>query len=175
MTKKKPVKHTFSTGDVIAVARGAVGDLSPATLHYWCVQGWLGDSVRGQAGSGSRREFTPMQLLAVAAAVAWQRAGADPGRVISVLRFLVAQKLENVEAELAEGNTFPVPPVMLGEFQLPLPGMGTFVKPEMKAGDEKAARLLAELDLALIWRTIKAEIAKLPPSRPRGRRPKTMK
>jgi hypothetical protein len=172
---KKTVRHAFSTGDVIAVAGGAVGVLSPATLHYWCTQGWLGKSVLGQAGSGSRREFTRIQLLAVAAAVAWQRAGADPGRVLSLLQFLASQQLEFVQAELAAGRTFPVPPVMLGDLRLPLPNMGTFVKPEPRADEEKAAKLLRELDLDVIWRKVKAEIAKLPPSRPRGRRRKNLK
>jgi hypothetical protein len=172
---KKTVRHTFSTGDVIAVSRGAVGVLSPATLHYWCAQGWLGKSVLGQGGSGSRREFSPIQLLAVAAAVAWQRAGADAGRVLSLLQFLASQKLEFVQAELEAGRTFLVPPVMLGDLRLPMPNMGTFVKPEVKQGEEKATKLLAELDLAAIWRRVKAEIAKLPPSRPRGRRRKNLK
>jgi DNA-binding transcriptional MerR regulator len=172
---KKTIKDTFSTGDVIAVVQEVVGALSPATLHYWCAQGLLGESVRGQSGSGSRREFTPMQLLALAEAVAWQRAYADPGRVADVLRFLARQKLDFVEAELAAGRTFPVPQIMLrDEFIMPVPGTGIFVEPQLQPGEEKAAKLLAELDLAVIWRKVKAAIAKLPPSRPRGRRRKNV-
>lgn len=173
--RKKALKDTFSTGDVIAVVNEAVAPLSPATLHHWCSQGLLGESVRGQSGSGSRREFTTMKLLAVAEAVAWQRAYADPGRVADVLRFLARQKLDFVEAELAAGRTFPVPQIMLaGGFIIPVPGTGIFVAPQLQAGDEKAAKLFAELDLAVIWRNVKAATARLPASRPRGRRRKNV-
>jgi hypothetical protein len=164
-------KRSFNTGDMLAVTGVAPGTgVAAGTLHEWCQSGALGAALAGPRGSGVNREYTVEQVLAVACAVAWQRAGADPFRVASVLRFLAWQPLEHIEAEIAAGRTFPVPQIMLkDEFIMPVPGTGIFIEPQKEG---PAARLFAELDLGVIWARVKAAIARLPASRPRGRRPR---
>src|SRR5262249_8795291 len=105
--------------------------------------------------------------------VAWQRAGADSWRVAGVLQFLHRQRLGVIGSEIAAGRTFVVPAVQLGEGILPVKGSGMFGKPELQGTeDEKARKQRAGLDIGLSRQRVKEKIAALPPSRPRGRRPK---
>jgi hypothetical protein len=137
-----------------------------STLDYWLAMGLLGKEYTERAGRGTVREFSIMQLLAVAIGVRWAEAEASPERVQSLISFVAKQNLEHLEAEFAAGRTFAVPPIILASF-VPVPNTGTFIKPEPTTA---TARLFKELDLARCWSGVKEAIAKLPEKRRRGRK-----
>lgn len=153
--------RVLTSGDVCEVAGCPIN-----TLDSWTARGLLGLDKATRSGRGNHRSYTPIAALAVAAGVRWQKAGADPERVASVIQFIARQPKEHLEASFVEGKTFPVPAVMLQGFELNGTG-GMFIVPEREGG---AARLFEELDLARCWEEVLAKIAKLPPQRKRGRK-----
>lgn len=77
----------------------------------------------------------------------------------------MARQLEdNLEANFADGKTFPNPGVRIGDVDIPHSGF--FMKPETP--------LMHELDLAKLWREVKARVAPRPAQRVRDRRPIVM-
>lgn len=154
----------LTSGDVCEIA-----GVTLSMLDRWAAA-WLVGKARGGEGHGFHRTYSPVEALAITAGNRWRMLGADPGRVAGVVRFVGRLSLEQLEAELTAGRTFPVPAVMVGELELPGVG-GIMVEPPLNSPglDPQARELMRKLDLGCCWSEVKRKIARLA-SRPGRRR-----
>jgi hypothetical protein len=155
----------LTSGDVCRLTGIALN-----TLDRWVASGFLSPANKGK-GTGRHRIYTLGEAVAVAAGLKYREQGAGPDRVQGVVRLLAGMPLERLEAELAAGNTFPVPAMLLGDTPRPdcwLPGMMIRPPHNLPVG---AAALIARLDLRVIVLDVrqKAEVlARQPAKQKRG-------
>jgi hypothetical protein len=153
--------------------------IPPNTLDRWVSDGLLRPAAApGPGRGGVRRQYTAGDALAVAAGVAYRRAGAGPDRVAGVVKFLAGYGIERLEADLAAGRTFPVPAALLQRAAAPegMPGElwlpGVMIAPPAWP-TPGAAALARRLDLRAIYADVMRRIGELsrrPSRRERGRR-----
>jgi hypothetical protein len=155
----------------------AVSGVHPQTLRNWCAAGLLRPAQPGTTGTGRGHRFSLAQVFALAAGMLYRREGAAPDRVAGVVRLLAGMPGERLEAHLREGETFPVPAVLLGDAPRPdcwLPGLlirPPYDDPSLSPG---AAALMRRLDLGPLWEKVVREADRLsrrPAQKAPGRRP----
>jgi hypothetical protein len=146
----------FTSGDVAEIA-----DTNVQSIKRWVASSLLS---RSSTGRGRHRTYTISDAIAAAAGALYRREGADQGRIQGVIKFLSSRPLEQLEADLAAGRSFPVPATMLGS-DCCIPGVmiAPLADNELTPG---AKRLLQRLDLVAIVARVKAKVKQLA-ARPR--------
>jgi hypothetical protein len=124
-----------------------VSGVNPQTLRNWVSAGVIEPAEAGTTGTGKGHRFSVMQVIAMCAGRAYWDEGADGPRCAATVRYLAGLTLEYLEAELADGRSFPVPGTMFGKSWMP----GLLVTPPKSP---EIQSLVKKLDL----RNIKAEV-----------------
>lgn len=114
----------------------------------------------GTSGAGKGHRLSLVQVLAIVAFARYREAGAGPERASGVLRFLAKLSQEKLEANFADGRTFPVPESLLHQaaqeegVELPSRIEGMLVEPPSPPTPQ-AAELFRRLDLVALWDELK--------------------
>jgi hypothetical protein len=168
--------RTFTSGEVYKLT-----GVSTALQHEWVQRLKLLAPVSGGTQMGDHRRFDIMAVFAFFAGGKWKGANAGGERYHGVVKLLASMPPERLEAELAAGNTWPVPATLLGELVGEAPGQrcwpGMLVNPAT-LGDltPRMAEVIRRLDLKALWDELHRELDKpVPPPKKRGRPKKTAK
>jgi hypothetical protein len=168
------MSRTWTSGEVERLTT-----VSTALQHEWVSRLGLLSPVSGGTQMGDHRRFDLMGLFAFYVGGKWKAANAGGERYHGIVRLLAGLTRERLEAELAAGNTWPVPATLLekdpelGPLWLP----GLLVNPERFEGLTPHMRAAVKrLDLKVLWDGLQRELDKpAPPPKKRGRPKKAAK
>ena len=139
--------RTLTVGDIQEITDGLVmGGLTPRELHGWCEHGAI-VPVAGGEGYGNHRQFTPLQVVAIAYAAQWWRYGAR----ISAVKGIINAVISLDETELRD--KFASSCVVI------LPSSGVLEVP-------KDIDVPEEFDLCYLYEAVMQEIERLSSHRP---------
>jgi hypothetical protein len=152
--------------------------LGHSVADRWSLAHLAGTAAAGGDGVGNHRRYTLVQAFALFAGARWRAAGAGPLQVAHLVSFLARVSQEQLEAEFASGRTMPILASVLLDLGLPADGScrPLFADPaaELATLDpvrrERVRQLYERINLATLWRQMRARLAALLQRQARVRR-----